>query len=303
MNRGGQISLRVPVTPMVRKIIWANLAIYLLTALGALLMAAPTLRQWVDNLWLTHPSVTERGKIWTVATYAWFHDLGRGGLEGHSFLPIMSVLMCTAAGYGIYRLYNSAWGRREFFLFLLVSFVIIQFVSIAGYGAPLHLGGNLMGLYFFGHIFEERWGSRRFIHFWIICTVAGGVFSTLVYQFFPSMVGDGPVLGASAGVLGLVAAFSIYFPEQQVLFGLLVPIKAKHFLWIAVAFDLLALLAGSNVAVFAHFGGMIAAALLCTGYWRPAKIMGKFSSEKTKDSHLRLVLPDDDDDKPRRYLH
>jgi hypothetical protein len=290
---------------MVRKIMWANLGIYMATVLGTLLLSVFTLRAWMENLLLTHPSVTERGKVWTVATYAWFHDLGRGALEGQSVAPLLSVFVCGAAAYGIVRLYQSAWGRREFFLFLLVAFIIIQAVSIAGFGAPLHLAGNLLGLYFFGHIFEERWGPKRFLNFWFLCTVGGGVFSTLVYQLIPTVVGDGPVLGASAGVLGLLAAFSIYFPEKQVLFGLLVPIKGKHFLWIVVAFDLLSLLAGSNVAVFAHFGGIIAAALLCTGYWRPSKIMAKLSDARNKKSHLRLVMPDeeDDDEKPRRYLH
>jgi membrane associated rhomboid family serine protease len=298
MNGERRISLRVPVTAMVRKIMLANAGVYLVTVLALTLFSAESLAGWARNLFLTPPAVLGAGKIWTLATYAWFHDLGQR--------PLMSVIVCAGAIYAVIRLYKSRWGQQEFFLFLLAAFLISSLVNGLGYGAPLHLAGNMLGLYFFGHIFEDRWGPRRFLSFWLACTIGGGVCSTLFFYVWPSAVGVGPIVGASAGVLGLVAAYAVYFPEQQVLFGLLVPIRGKHFLWIVVAFDLLSLLQPGNVAVFAHLGGIAAALLLCTGYWRPSKLMAKLSDPKS--SHLRLVMPDDDDDdkddeEPRRYLH
>ena len=72
---------------------------------------------------------------------------------------------------------------------------------------------------------------------------------------------NGPVLGASGAVFGLLVAFGMLYPNMELfLFFIPVPIKAKYIvpgyivieLWLGVA-----QYGGDNVAHFAHLGGAI----------------------------------------------
>ncbi len=292
---GGGISLVVPVTPMVKKIMMVNALVYAATVLLKTFLPTATWDTFWGTVALDHREVFGSWELWTLFSYGWLHDLGP--------IPLVSVVVCCAAAYGMVLAYRSQWAKREFFLFIFAFIAGMMLLGALGFGAPLHLVGNLIGLYFFGHMFEERWGPQRFLLFWTLCIITGGVVSTLVWYKFPGLTGVG-IVGASAGTMGLIAAFAVYFPEQQVLYGLVVPIKGKYFLLIAVVFDLISLVGGTRVAVFAHFGGVLAALLLTTGYWRPGKIKGYVDKKlkRPKKRHLTVVPPPDDEDPPR-YLH
>ncbi len=69
-----------------------------------------------------------------------------------------------------------------------------------------------------------------------------------------------PTVGASGAVFGILLAFGMMFPEQRIYIYFLFPIKAKWFVLIYGALELLMGIsnrAGDNVAHFAHLGGMI----------------------------------------------
>jgi hypothetical protein len=290
--------LSSPITPMVRALMRSLVGAYIVQCL-VVILAPPALGETILlNTLLIPDAVVSGFKFWTLVTYGWLHMTGPA--------PHLDILVLAGTAYGLYRLYRSPFGQREFFVFLIVCFVAITLVGALGFGAPMHLFGNLLVLYFFGHNFETRWGGQRFLAFWLICVLSGGVATTLVWLISPDLVG-GAVLGASGGTVGLIAAFAVYFPNAQVAYGFVVPIKGKHLLLIAVVYDVLQLVTGSQVAVFAHFGGMLAGLALTTGYWRPGK-MKKWLDKKrnvaapTKKRHLSVV-EDDDKDEPPRYLH
>lgn len=69
-----------------------------------------------------------------------------------------------------------------------------------------------------------------------------------------------PTVGASGAVFGVLLAFGMYFPNTQLMLIFPpIPIKAKYFvmgygaieLWLAITQP------GSNIAHFAHLGGML----------------------------------------------
>jgi membrane associated rhomboid family serine protease len=303
MGGGGYqppVSFMVPVTPMVRRIIQVTGVIYLLSVvLYSALSLASFLGVW-NTAVLTHSRVFANYEVWTLFTYGWLHDLGAQ--------PLMALVATGLAAWGLSRLYASRWARQELFLFLLVCFGVVTLLQLVGFGATQHVLFNLMGLYFFGHLFEDRWGPRRFLFFWVLCIAGGGLLSAVMWHFTPGLAGE-KVVGASAGVMGLLAAYAVYFPNQTALYGFVVPIKGKYFLYVAIMFDLISLMSGQPSAVFAHFGGIIVGLLLTTGYWRPGKLRGKFNKRppSKKRPHLRVVRPADEpgkkDDDPPRYLH
>jgi membrane associated rhomboid family serine protease len=80
---------------------------------------------------------------------------------------------------------------------------------------------------------------------------------------------DIPTVGASGAVFGVLLAFGVLFPNTQLMLLFPpIPIKAKYFV---IAYGLIELYLGfsrpgSNVAHFAHLGGMLFGYLLIK-YW------------------------------------
>jgi membrane associated rhomboid family serine protease len=78
------------------------------------------------------------------------------------------------------------------------------------------------------------------------------------------------VVGASGAVFGILLAFGMLFPNSLIYLFFAIPIKAKYFVMIYGAMELyfgIANRPGSNVAHFAHLGGMLFGFLLIR-YWR-----------------------------------
>jgi len=78
------------------------------------------------------------------------------------------------------------------------------------------------------------------------------------------------VVGASGAVFGILLAFGMLFPNSLIYLFFAIPIKAKYFVMIYGAMELyfgIANRPGSNVAHFAHLGGMLFGYFLIR-YWR-----------------------------------
>ena len=67
------------------------------------------------------------------------------------------------------------------------------------------------------------------------------------------------VVGASGAVFGILLAFGMMFPNSVIYLYFAIPIKAKYFVILYSALELFSGIydTGSNVAHFAHLGGMI----------------------------------------------
>lgn len=133
------------------------------------------------------------------------------------------------------------------------------------HGSFLHLLANSIGLFMFGPPVETRFGGRWFIGLWLASVLGGALLSLALLP----IAGNTPIIGASAGLYGVMLAFVLEWPDAPVLiFPFPVPIKAK---WLVLAFVILSLFAGFNpgvmrgVAHFAHLGGFAAAFLYVRG--------------------------------------
>jgi len=124
------------------------------------------------------------------------------------------------------------------------------------HGGFTHLLFNMLALFFFGPRVEERVGSRRFITLYFVAGVSGALLSFI----FAPYAG---VIGASAGVFGVMLAFAYFWPRDQILIWGIVPVEAR---WLVVITTVLALWSGlggsrGGVADFAHLGGYAGAYL------------------------------------------
>ena len=94
-----------------------------------------------------------------------------------------------------------------------------QFLSFQFLHASVgHLVFNMVGLFVFGPHVEHWWGGRRFTAYYLLCGVAGAVFFTLLFQLglLPNATPQTGLVGASAGVFGLIFAVAMLNPAGQV---------------------------------------------------------------------------------------
>ena len=129
------------------------------------------------------------------------------------------------------------------------------------HGGILHLVGNLIGLYFFGRAMEDMLGGKGLLLLYFLSGTIGGLVQIALGFSFPHYFG-GSVVGASAGVYGLIAAFATRAPDQQItlLVFFIIPLRfpAKVFLLIFAGLAIFGIITrGDNIAHAAHLGGML----------------------------------------------
>lgn len=138
---------------------------------------------------------------------------------------------------------------------LLFQFITYQFL----HDGLLHLLFNMVTLWFFGRTVEARLGTRRYLELYFLSGVMGGLLHVTLHWIFPVRFPDVAVVGASASVCGLIAAFAALDPEQNILFNFFIPMRAKWLFFISLGIALLFVLAPaqSNIAHAAHLGGLL----------------------------------------------
>jgi membrane associated rhomboid family serine protease len=126
----------------------------------------------------------------------------------------------------------------------------------------LHLLLNTAMLWFFGRQVEGFLGRWAFLKLYLLSGVVGGLTQLLVsWAFAGQLQPELAVLGASAGVCGLIAAFAAIHWEQRLILWLFfiipIPMRGKNVVLVLMGLCLFgAWLGGSNIAHAAHFGGI-----------------------------------------------
>lgn len=117
---------------------------------------------------------------------------------------------------------------------------LFTFTYLHDQGGLMHIMFNMLGLYFLGTPLERSWGSKRFFVFYTL----GGFIAVLLY-FATTLVGwldrTGILVGASGGVLAVLGACAVLFPQFRIIFLLFpVPIRtAAVILVVLYSFNLL----------------------------------------------------------------
>lgn len=167
------------------------------------------------------------------------------------------------------------------------------FTHMFMHGGIGHIFFNMFALYMFGRVLESVWGPKRFLTFYLVTGLGAAALHTLVLfieyryaisQIAPDQVAyfkelamqgkyipgtpseritsilNTPTVGASGAVFGILLGFGMLFPNTQLMLLFPpIPIKAKYFVIGYGALELFLGISqpGSNVAHFAHLGGML----------------------------------------------
>ncbi len=119
------------------------------------------------------------------------------------------------------------------------------------HGGFSHIFFNMLMLWMFGMEIENIMGSRKFLVFYLLAGIGGGLLQLIVGS------GVGPIIGASAAVYGVMVAFAMYFPDRMIYIWFLLPVKAKYLIVGMMVIEFLSVGDGSFVAHLAHVGGAI----------------------------------------------
>jgi membrane associated rhomboid family serine protease len=190
---------------------------------------------------------------------------------------------------------NDILGMHYFVSPLFKPYQIVTYMFM--HATFMHLFFNMFALWMFGYILENVWGPKKFLIYYFV-TGIGAVMIQMAVNYFQishleasmsaeqiSMVlnegykavqegknfmdpamGELNILlntatiGASGSVFGILLAFGMMFPNTMIYVYFAIPIKAKWFVMIYGAIELVSGVAnasGDNVAHFAHLGGML----------------------------------------------
>ncbi|MFZ1527917.1 MAG: rhomboid family intramembrane serine protease [Ferruginibacter sp.] len=180
---------------------------------------------------------------------------------------VLNLIILNALVYLIQRMFDTETFKVTNLLALLplnAGFKPYQLVTHMFAHSPFtiaHILFNMFALWSFGSWLERAWGPKRFLIFYLACGLAAGV-----AQLFLS---NGAAVGASGAIMGLFAAFAYLFPNAELLmFPIPFPVKAKWAVAVMAAIDLFGGVqpAESNIAHFAHLGGLVMGFILVI-YW------------------------------------
>jgi membrane associated rhomboid family serine protease len=145
-------------------------------------------------------------------------------------------------------------GLQHGYVWQLVTF---QFM----HGGVLHLLLNCLAIFMFGREVEQTLGRRRYFVLYFASGIIGGLFQAACGLLFDGHFAA-PVVGASAGAFGLIAAFATLFPERSlvllVFYIIPVTMRAKFLLLFSALLAVFGIIFPvDNIANGAHLGGML----------------------------------------------
>ena len=119
-----------------------------------------------------------------------------------------------------------------------------------------HLAMNMYTLWLFGPRLEHAWGARSFAFFYVWCGLGGAIFHAL-------FGGQIYMVGASAAIFGVMLAYAMHWPRDEIYFFGVVPMRVATLVMLLAIVNLfygISAVAGS-VAYVAHLGGFVFAFL------------------------------------------
>jgi len=179
-------------------------------------------------------------------------------------IALLAVLIAIFLLQQLLHLKGSAWIEHYFGLSLdgirrgrLWQVLTFQFL----HGGWFHILLNGFTLYSLGRFMEEVIGRSRFLGLYFLSGIAGGalqIVTTLLLNHNPYI----PMVGASAGIAGLLGAFAAMYPHRRLTIFIIVfplSIRAEVLLWVFLGLSVFGtLLPFGGIAHAAHLGGLLA---------------------------------------------
>lgn len=170
--------------------------------------------------WMKSPSPTssflKSAQTWSVTRWLITLNIAIFALGFFWKLPYSDGIesgMAVPMYYGYYSV-DMAWTQGEFWRLITYQFL---------HASVGHLLFNMIALYYFGSLMENIMGRKRYLFFYLLCGIAGALFSSILASFGLFEKGEMfnywnyvPMVGASGSIYGILAAGAVVFPATRV---------------------------------------------------------------------------------------
>lgn len=186
---------------------------------------------------------------------------------------VVAAFCQRSVGWGTYELLYDRDAIMAGELWRLVTYAFVKVAS------PLALLLSAAALWLFGSSFEQRWGSRGFVQFFLSSTIGAAILAVplgLLCNATGLFVDRGVFGGPDAAIDAMLVALALGAPNSQVLFGFVLPVQARTFVLALLGLELLGGIMTGVASMGLTLGGMGMGYVLVTGIWRPSLARDKF---------------------------
>jgi membrane associated rhomboid family serine protease len=167
----------------------------------------------------------------------------------------------------------SRWGIRNWYIWQPITYLFVQMIPPGGmtFFYLIALFFNMYILWVMGSALIELVGTKSFLHFYFFTGIAAGL---LALGLMHLLGHDRLLAGPAAAILALVTAWTMIYPEVEMLLFFLIPIKAKWVMaGIVGAILFLALTQGEIAYLALYMAGVVLGYLYAVCAW---KLQGPF---------------------------
>ena len=222
----------------------------------------------LDAIFGLHYFAASDFHVWQIITYMFMH-----GDFGHLFFNMFALWMFGAS-------VENAWGERRFLCYYLITGIGAAMIHYLIIYFQIHSSLALIDAFLaapsvdtFSQLADvDRINQAAIAQNLLYLQAHPSAVTEFVPQievFRETFLNSFNIIGASGSVFGLLLAFGMMYPNSEIYVYFLLPIKAKWFVVIYGALELMYGVLGSadGVAHFAHLGGMLFGFLLIM-VWR-----------------------------------
>lgn len=229
------------------------------------------------------PKLTKINKIILIATVVGF--LATAILKAIGAFSLVNVL--GLSGNGLF--------QGLIFQLITYPFIEVQLMGVLF---------NCLIVWFIGSELESQWGQKIYLRFLLLIVIGVGLIFSLVNLifFFGTPVYFASLHGLSGINFALLIAYSLLFPDRQMAFMMIFPMRARTFCWILVGIEAYMAIFSSLKTSWAHLLAMGLSFLIIHFQNKPlirTVLQSSWKPRTTKKKHLYVVK--DDDQKPPKY--
>ncbi|MCK4346318.1 MAG: rhomboid family intramembrane serine protease [Bacteroidales bacterium] len=192
--------------------------------------------------------------------------------QGSSLTKLIYINLCVFLGIKIaqifFFLFNTPEGSEFFIRWLAVPSNLSELIrkpwTVLTYmfvhEGFFHILFNLLWLFWFGKIFLEYLDQKKLAGVYILGGLSGAflyIFSFNVFPVFGSIAAESIAIGASAAVIAIVIAISVYVPNYTVYLLFLGPVKIKYIAILIFIFTSVLDFSTNTGGKIAHIGGAL----------------------------------------------
>ena len=174
-------------------------------------------------------------------------------------LAVFFVFSTIAGGEGFFKIIHDQFSiPPKFWDFVLRPWTLITYGFAHSITDIFHILFNMLGLYWFGRLFNEYLGSDKLVATYLLGVLAGGIFYLIMFNtipFFANQSNFSGMVGASAAVFSVMVATATLLPDYTFYLLFLGSVRIKYIalFYIVVSFiGTVGSNAGGNIA---HLGG------------------------------------------------